>query len=346
VKGDTHRVRRRVPPVAWVLFAGTLGALTVALFPHLRAHGVDWYFRAGDPVFFRAVATDPFGSGHMIVALGRPGDAAYRYGRIGFPLLGWLFALGHPAAVGWTMAFVHMSALAAVPALAAVLLDTYGARPALGALVLLAPGLLLVADRAYGEPLLIATLLLGYIFEARGKRGAAVVAFAFAMLVKETAILGVVPLVWRDARRPDWRGVWAWSASVVPFIGWMVWVRVRVGEFPFLAPTHSRRDALRPPFVGIAEALKNHTPDAGVVVSLTLATLALCLAAAWLGRGLPVAGAALAFAAMVVCLGPNALAYLGETLRLIAVPQVFSVLALTIAATRRRAGTAVGNAAA
>ena len=297
--------------------------------------GIGWFFRAGDPVFFRAVARSPFGTGHAFRASGFGFEASYRYGRIGFPLAGWLLALGHAAWVEWALVGLHFAAIAAVPALAIKLLEAHGVKGAWGACVLAAPGLLILHDRAYVEPFLVCVILIAFIVNARGYSYAALAVIAYAILVKETAALALLPFAWHAVRVRDRKLLGGVALALVPYIAWSSWVRARVGEFPFLADDPSRRRALGLPFSGAANVLQHHAPDATAVVVVIVATAVFAVVAAYAARDIPLAGATAAFGVLALCAGPETLKYLGETLRLLIVPQVLAIICVVYAVRSR-----------
>jgi hypothetical protein len=216
-----------------------------------------------------------------------------------------------------------------------LLIDRYGASPVAGVIVLLAPGLLILYDRAYAEPTLLAIVLLTLLFEAAHQRGAAVTALAVALLVKEVAILALVPFLWRAWRDRDWRAARTWLIAVVPYAFWMVWVRIRVGEFPFLSNDPSRRGALSVPFGGIHDALRDHQKGAAFISVMIIATAIAGVAAAWWARRVPIAGAAAAFSLFALCTGPTTTAYLGETLRLLVIPHALTIFCCAYAISLR-----------
>ena len=76
---------------------------------------------------------------------------------------------------------------------------------------------------------------------------------AFAILVKEIALLALLPWAWRAIRHRDATALRRIAATVIPYAAWCVWLRLRVGEFPFFAHTANRSDALSLPFVGIRD---------------------------------------------------------------------------------------------
>jgi hypothetical protein len=316
------------------VFAVVLATLATLAY-RTSHHRWSWFFRAGDPVFYRIVAHSPFGDNRSFRAIREGFEASYRYGRIGFPLLGWLAALGRPSLVDPMLASLNLIAIAAVPAIAILLMDRYGAPPVTGITVLLAPGLLVLYDRAYAEPTLLAILLLAFLFEARNHRRAAIGVFAVAPLVKEVALLALIPFLWKAWRQRDWHAARSWLLAVVPYAIWVLIVRVNVGEFPFLANDPSRREALTGPFIGMYDAFRDHQHNAAIVTALVLVTSAFGVTAAWWARRLPIAGAAGAFSLFALCAGPTTIQYLGETLRLLVIPQALAILCFAYAVCSR-----------
>jgi hypothetical protein len=329
--------RAKIPQMAWVLSGAVAVALCVLVMSAAIHDGQKTFFVEGDAYLFRLIAQRPLGSTHGFAAVGRLSEAPYRYGRIGFPFLAWLLALGRPAWAGWSLVVISVASIASIPGIAAVLLDDLGAPPAAAGLVLLAPGLLLNYGHPYADPLLVALLLLACVLEGRGRRPAALVTLAAAILVKEIAVFALVPWLWAAWVRRDRRAAAAVAATVAPYLMWSVWIRLRLGSFPFLAHTYSRAGALSPPFVGLAQAVSARTPDIATVVICVAITAALGTLAAWLARGTRIGVLAGVYTVVTVCLGKNALTFLLENLRVLVVAQVFGVLcvAVAIAAWRR-----------
>jgi hypothetical protein len=301
--------------------------------------GLSWFFRGSDPRFFYEVARSPLGDGGAFSRLGIPFESSYRYGRIGYPLLGWLLAFGHPAWLTFTLEALNLAAIIAVPLLSLGLLDAYGVAPLGGLLTAFVPGLYVLATHAYSDGLLVAILLLGYLLEARGGRIAAKGAFAYATLVKETAILAILAMFIRALRRRDLRDASGWALAVVPYFAWATWVRFRVGEFPFLSNDPSRKNALSAPFVALFDAWRGGSHQTKAVVLIVLLTAGLGTLVAWAARATPVAGAAGAFALFALCTGPTTLAFPGDTLRVLIVPQVLCIVCGAYARAVRPAGT-------
>ena len=196
-------MRRPVPPAVWVL-SGAAGismtALTVML---LVTQGQHAFFSGGDSKFFLLIGKDLFGTGHNFSVLGAVAQAPYRYGRPGMPFVAWLLALGRPGLVGPMMIVVNVVTLTAIPGLAALLLAEHDAPPMAGAFVFALPAFVLLYGTIVSDALVVALMLLAYILDARSHHRSAIVVLAFAILVKEIALLALIPLAWRDpgARR-------------------------------------------------------------------------------------------------------------------------------------------------
>jgi hypothetical protein len=115
--------------------------------------------------------------------------------------------------------------------------------------------------------------------------------------------------------------------AALPYAAWSVWVRVRVGQFPFLTHVRTRSDAFRLPTVGWFQTLGDGA-DARLAVAVAVATVMLAVFVGWRARAILAGAGAVAAAVLPLCLGPNALQYLGETLRILAFPQVLALVAL------------------
>ena len=116
----------------------------------------------------------------------------------------------------------------------------------------------------------------------------------------------------------------------MPYAAWCVWVRVRIGEFPFLANTPSRRGAVGLPFAGIHYSIVHRPFDAGAIFVLLAITVVLGGAGAWVARGNPIGLLAALFTALTLCLGPEGLRFIGEVVRVFFEPEIFGLLALVI----------------
>jgi len=295
--------------------------------------GTNSFYAEGDAATYRRIAADLFG---RAAGFTDHADAAYRYGRVGLPLLGSLFAFGRTGAVGSTLIWVNVAAIAAIPGLAATLLDSYGRPGVAGAIVGLAAGLFALYRDPVAEPLMIALIVLAYVFDAHGRRRTALVVVAYAVLVKEVAALALVPWIWRALRDRNWRDLGVVGAALVPYAVWCGWVRWRIGAFPFLAHTVQRTGAIGLPFAGMWTTWNATPHHSATILALTSVTIVAAAVAAWVARRSPIGGVAAAFGCLTVCLGPNALRFGFEIGRLLAPAQVFALIAIATAWSTRR----------
>jgi hypothetical protein len=322
----------RRPALAVGAAAAAIAAL--AMMVNVVQHGQDYLFR-NDAEFFWVVARDPFGSGDLFRPVAAITGNAYRYGRPLYPVLAWLLALGRPSVVRTTMMVVELLSFGAMVALAAELVARRGRRPFDAMAVLLVPGVWWAVIIAISEPLVMALMLLVFVLHHDGRRGWALVAAAALLLTRETAVLALLPLAWADARRVGWVRAAAWlGAALVPLAAWWTWVRVRVGAWPFLDPSESRRGALDLPLRGYLRFRGDVTAGHVLAFALVAATV---VAAIWVWRRrpwFPITDAALLFAVLLLFLGPNATRFPGEVLRLMMPAQVLVALAIIAGNTR------------
>jgi hypothetical protein len=209
-------------------------------------------------------------------------------------------------------------------------------RPPRRVLVLAAvPALWLSMAIAYSEPLVIGLALLALLLWEQGRLRAALVTAAAVLLAREVMVLAFLPIVLGALRRRDGRLVAAWVLTGVPLVAWWTWVRLRVGSFPFLDPSLSRREAMALPFLGMRRLVETGEAraDMWLAFAFALATAAAAVVLWRRGARGPLAAAALGLGMLMTALGPNALRSPGEAVRVLAPAQVF--VALTAATARR-----------
>ena len=285
--------------------------------------------RGGRPYFLQ-IARQPFGTGS---GFGAPlvGGVAYRFGRIGYPLTGWLLAFGRRDWTATTLTLVLVASFGAWIAFAAEHLRRGGRSPLLGICVLGTPFAILWFALPIGisEPMAGALLLLAFLYERDGRYRAACVAAAVAILTRELIVVAFIPLAWRAWSDRRWAGARDWMLACVPYGAWCVWVRIRVGHFPFLDPARARRDAMALPFLGWLRTL-NGPLGRGQDFAVLIAAITVLTASLIAAQGrwtYPVTHGALALAALVACFGSGVFALPGEALRVMAPAQVLLLIA-------------------
>jgi hypothetical protein len=226
---------------------------------------------------------------------------------------------------------VYVVSFGAWVALAAEHLRRNGRRPGLALFILALPFALLafVQPVVVSEPMAGALLLLVYLFERDGRRRGSYVTAALLILTRELMVLALLPLIWMGWKERRFAAVRDWFLVCLPYAAWSVWVRVRVGQFPFLDPSSSRRNALALPFVGYGHIWQR--PASGtqqLAIAVALLTMLAAVVVAVRGQWrFPLTHGALALCAIVPFLGVSVFAFLGEALRVLAPIQALILIA-------------------
>jgi len=214
-----------------------------------------------DGQFYYRLALDPV-NWHT-TAFGITMDQSYRYTRIGYPILAWVFSLGQHQLVPVVLVVLNLLGVAAMAMLGGMFARQSG-RHALWGLAFAAYfGLVISVGRDTAEPLAEACMLGGLLAYRRGTTPTYLLAaalFAYGAITRETilfapAAIAVTRLI-AIARRRAAPGL-ADLTWVVPAAGYgLVEVAVHFvvrGEFPLLA--NSGRN-LTAPFTALVDALK------------------------------------------------------------------------------------------
>jgi hypothetical protein len=228
-----------------------------------------------DGQFYYRLALDPF-NWHA-TAFGITMDQSYRYTRIGYPLLAWIFSLGQHQLVPVVLVALNLLGVATMAFLGGMFARESG-RHALWGLAFAAYfGLVISVGRDTAEPLAEACMLGGLLAYRRGmpSRGGlggasprastvmyllATALFTFGAITRETilfapAAIAVTRLI-AIARRRANPGLadltWVVPAAVYGLVEVAVHFVVK-GEFPLLA--NSNRN-LTTPFTALVDALK------------------------------------------------------------------------------------------
>ena len=214
-----------------------------------------------DGQFYYRLALDP--ANWHATAFGITMDQSYRYTRIGYPLLAWIFSLGQHQLVPVVLVALNLLGVAAMALLGGMFARESG-RHALWGLAFAAYfGLVISVGRDTAEPLAEACMLGGLLAYRRDTTPMYLLAtalFTYGAITRETilyapAAIAVTRLI-AIARRRATPGL-ADLTWVVPAVGYgLVEVAVHVvvkGEFPLLA--NSSRN-LTVPFTALVDALK------------------------------------------------------------------------------------------
>ena len=217
-----------------------------------------------DGPFYYRLALDPANWNHT--AFGITMDQSYRYTRIGYPVLAWIFSLGQHQLVPVALVVLNLLGVAALAMLGGMFARDSG-RHALWGLAFAAYfGLVVSVGRDTAEPLAEACMLGGLLAYRRGTTPMyllATVLFAWGAITRETilfapAAIAVTRLIAMARRkgngsRPALADLtWVVPAAVYGLVEVAVHFVVK-GEFPLLA--NSSRN-LTMPFTALVDALK------------------------------------------------------------------------------------------
>jgi hypothetical protein len=285
----------------------------------------------GDATEFHVVAEDPFANGSALRAHQAYLGDAYRYGRMLYPFLAWLLALGHSHWTLFTLALLNAIGVGVCTAIMAEWCMRRGRPAQWGLAVLIVPALSQGMGDLYSEPVVIALILI-VITLWLGERHLPAIAVAAALLLaREAAALALVPLVADSLRRANRKELIGWIAAALPYLGWAAWVRHRVGAWPFLEKSVSARQALGFPGVAYVTVVRqglNATLLAGVVVLgvVSLATVVAALYVIYRVRNVA-SWAALFMSVYIVCQGQQTVRFASDAFRIMGPTQLLLAVA-------------------
>jgi hypothetical protein len=214
-----------------------------------------------DGQFYYRLALNPLNWNKT--AFGITMDQPYRYTRVGYPMVTWLFSLGQHQLVTVALVAVNLLGVAAMAFLGGIFARQSG-RHALWGLAFAAYfGLAISVGRDTAEPLAEACMLGGLLAYRRGGRGwylAAAALFGYAAITRETtlfapAAIALTRIVVMVRRRtlPGWADLaWAVPAAAYGLLEVAAHFVIK-GEFPLLA--NSNRN-LTTPFTAMIDALR------------------------------------------------------------------------------------------
>ena len=293
----------------------------------LLDQGYGFFLRSDAETFYR-VALDPFGDGRVFTGSGPDTGTAYRYGRILFPLTAWCLAFGQPALLRLTIPILYVGAIMLVATLAATQSELAGRPPIVGLAVLLVPSAFLTVPILVPEFFVAGLILLMYRLDEIHRDRPALGTAVLVLLTRETAVLALAPLMFRALRNRDWRGTVRWATAVIPLLIWYVWVRLRIGVWPFHDPQVPPSRALDVPVRSFLS--KAWSSDAGAVLMFTAVlgwtTILAGALVAW-RRRTPLAGAGVAMATLILVFGPAQAEWPGEAVRLMLPAQLLIAVA-------------------
>jgi hypothetical protein len=140
-----------------------------------------------DGQFYYRLALDPFNWRHA--AYGITMDHAYRYTRLGYPLLAWALSLGQARLLPLVLVAINLACVAAIGWLGGILARDAGRHALWGLLLVAYFGTVISVGRDTAEPLAGALMLGGLLALRRGRPGLAAALLACAVVTDETMLV-------------------------------------------------------------------------------------------------------------------------------------------------------------
>ncbi len=187
--------------------------------------------RGYDGQFFLYIARDPLLLGESCRYIDIP---AYRYGRILYPLLAGMLAMGIHSLLPYTLVLVNLFAILFGTHFAVLMLKSAGLNPWYGAGYGFLSGLLICILRDLAGPTAMAGVIGGVYFYHRGSYLPAAGLFAAGILAREVVAMVPVGLFVFDlifGKTGKRGGVILFSP--LPFLLWSGYLAVRLGSFPW-----------------------------------------------------------------------------------------------------------------
>jgi hypothetical protein len=207
------------------------GALSFAVLGTSNTPGNRGY----DGQYYYRIARDPLGGTY---GLDKP---AYRYQRIGYPLLAWLAALDRRERIAAALVLVNAAAIAVGVLLVALLLRRNGASPLYALPFALYAGQVGSFWRDLAEPTAFALVAWALLLLRPDRTWPAALALLAAALTKETALLFALALALHYAVRARWRALGTVVALVaLPYALWQLILWLTLGQTGVAGADHPR----------------------------------------------------------------------------------------------------------
>lgn len=238
--------------------------LHVDWFHYYQEGRIDWikkrlftYAGGYDGQFYYFIAYDPFLSrfkDNPINYRGVVDEPAYRFGRIGFPLLIRIFSLDKPEKYPETMIWLILLSYLTGAFFLLRIIQFFKQSCLWAFLYILIPGFQISLHRACPEPISMAFLLAGLYFYLKRRIPAASLLFAGALLIRETTGFFILVVILVELfKRRNFRATLLLGASTLPLIFWRFFLTLRLFPCYGWATLFSHPRDFGLPFSGLVE---------------------------------------------------------------------------------------------
>jgi hypothetical protein len=186
-----------------------------------------------DGQYYFYVAHDPFIRTN-IYSYFWDGWTAYRFQRIAYPLLAYLFSAGQPPLIPYAMLLINIFAALLGTYFVMKIAELYG-KSSWNALFYGAlTGLFIATTRNLTEPVQMAALCGGLYYYARGSLPIASVFFTAASLSKDTSLLVPAVLFWYEVlKKRNYKTSFYFAVPAVFYFSWMLYIHARLDRWSF-----------------------------------------------------------------------------------------------------------------
>lgn len=202
-------------------------------------------------------------------------DPAYRYGRIGYPLLLNILSFGDFRNIPRSALFLLLLSLPALALSTSLILKDSGASPLWALLLLLVPAFPSSLGHLLPEPLAAALMVGGLLFHRRKQPLKASFLWSLSGVIRETTLLLPLAFVLEALWKRRFKEAFQTALSALPLLLWRLYLLVRLFPDQAWRSLLPKGGILGIPFQGILETLK--TPAQGFSLSLPVGGLLLTL---------------------------------------------------------------------
>ena len=232
---------------------------------------IDRLLVRSDGQAFAAVAVDPLVEDPDVFRGGLE-EAAYRAQRPLYPWLGYLVGTGDVERTKYALLAVNVVSGGLLVAASMLLVKRRGGACWLGMAVMATPAVFLSLGLATAEILAMTFVLWGLVAwsgESR-MRWLSVGLFAAGVLTRESMLLVPAAVLFFEVLRggrSGLRAAWPLALSVVPYLGWVLALELRLGVWP----VGNQQGRLAAPMVGILDVVGTWSPADYILFALLVA---------------------------------------------------------------------------
>lgn len=185
-----------------------------------------------DGQFYYQIALHPFDLKKFYSEGQTLGEIPFRYQRILYPLLAFLFSFGNPVLIPWTLIILNVSALTFGALFLVKILDSYVGKPWLSLFYGLSVSSIVALRFDMPQVLALSLGVASLYYFARGKLALSFLMISLSMLTYEASVLFLLAMVWDLLQRRDYKNVLFLGSSIFPFLLYELLLYSVFGQLP------------------------------------------------------------------------------------------------------------------